>query len=515
MKKPCLLDQHGRPMSPLSYSFFESGNTTARREQPFYYYYAAQNTEQLLPTGSWMQLMSSSRFLFANVPIVRGGMLEQANYSFPLCAHYIGKDRKFRNRGEEMLWNWKKRNNIRGGNFNQLTNSRIRMLGYKVDGDIGTAYVVDKDGWPAVQYIRAHRIANAGDDGEGIIKKGKYKGYRLINGCIQDDQGADVAYRVTFGPGKEEYQDISALNMRLTYRADYSDQGRGIAHLVASIESFADIKRLRKYEMRAQQMFASQGFIEKNPTGSADETADAITRPANGVSGAGTATGLITQTYEEGMTRYYQSGTGSGLEAFRSDRPSADTQSWEDKIVTQALYGIEWDPNFALAIKEPGGAWARTVLQKINRTIKLNCCVEAEAQCREDIFALSMFIDMGLLEPPSDGDITSWEYLLGVPLITADSGNDQNAKREAYKLGLMNFRDIAADDYGGWWIDKRDQREVEVVDLLERNKRIQELFPELTLQECINLFEQRTPNAQAPAKPDDSAPEKPAEPAKK
>jgi hypothetical protein len=267
--------------------------------------------------------------------------------------------------------------------------------------------------------------------------------------------------------------------------------------------------------MRAQQMFASQGFIEKNPTGSADETADAITRPANGVSGAGTATGLITQTFEEGMVRYYQSGTGSGLEAFRSDRPSADTQSWEDKIVTQALYGIEWDPNFALAIKEPGGAWARTVLQKINRTIKLNCCVEAEAQCREDIFALSMFIDMGLLEPPSDGDITSWEYLLGVPLITADSGNDASAKREAYKLGLMNFRDIAADDYGGWWIAKRDQRETEIEDLLTRCRALKVLFPELSLQEVINLFEQRNPNAQAPVQNETAAEPEPPKTAKK
>lgn len=504
MKKPCFFDQHGRPMSPSSYSFFESGDTTARRERPFYYYYAAQGTEQLLPTGSWMQLMSSSRFLFANVPIVRGALLEQANYSFPLMGHYMGKDKKFGSRAEGLLWDWKKRNNVRRGNFNQLTNSRIRMLGYKVDGDIGTAYVIDKDGWPAIQFIRAQRIANAGEDGEGIIKKGPYKGYKLSNGIIQDDQGADVAYRVTSGPGKDEYKDISALNMRLTYRPDYSDQTRGIPHLVASIESFADIKRLRKYEMRAQQMFASQGFIEKNPSGTADEAADAILRPATGTNATGTASGLITQTYDEGMTRYYQSGTGSGLEAFRSDRPSADTQSWEDKIVTQALYGAEWDPNFALAIKEPGGAWARTILQKIIRTIKSNCCVEADAQCREDIFALAVFIDLGLLDPPSDNDIASWEYRLGVPMITADTGNDETAKREAYKLGLVNFRDIASAG-GNWWVEERDQREIEIIDLLTRIQNIQALFPELSVQECLNLFEQRTPNAQAPAKEPDAA----------
>jgi hypothetical protein len=486
--RPTILDQHGRP---VAFRLFEAGNTATRREHPGAFYNATQDTRDALPRGTWAQILSSGRFLFANVPIVRGALLEQAAYSFPLVPQYTGKDKAWGQEAERWLNDWHKICNVKGPPYTQHINSRIRMLAYKVDGDIGTVLTFGTSDFPLLQHIRAHRIGDRLANSQ-ILQTGRYKGKRMVNGVIANAVGRPIAFNI-LGDTEAEDRTISASDMFLTFRPDYSDQFRGISHLVASISDFGSIKRLREYEMRAQQLGASIGLIEKNETGSVDEAAMAITQPTSSEDPTGTASGLITRTYEAGMTLYYKSQSGSGLEAFRNDRPSADASRFEDKIVTGALYGTEWDPNFALAIKEPGGAWARTILQKINRCIKANVWTEAQAQRREDGYAMAKAMKLGILGTPPDGNWFSWEYELGIPAITADSGNEENAKREAYKLGTCSLRDITTEK-GRWWEDHRDQRELETRDLLQRAQNLRVDFPELTLSEALNLLEQRTPN---------------------
>src|SRR5688500_1770944 len=105
IRKSQLLDQFGRPMS---YSFFEGADQTGRREQPHFFYEAMNDFDELLPLGDWRQGVSSSRFVFANVPVIRGAIMEQARYSFPLQAHYAGLDKDFGREAEAWLWEWKK-----------------------------------------------------------------------------------------------------------------------------------------------------------------------------------------------------------------------------------------------------------------------------------------------------------------------------------------------------------------------------------------------------------------------
>jgi hypothetical protein len=495
-----IVDQFGRP---LAYDFYQSGNRNVRREHPWRYYNAAYDTDTLLPTSSWSQLISSSRFLFANVPIVRGSVLEQANFSFPIEPRFVGKDKDWSKPALEWIYEWYKDCNVRGRPYNQHTNSRLRMIGRKVDGDIGSILTIDSDGLPRTQFVRAHRIGSREDLDKGLRKKSPYKNARECNGIISDDRNRPIAYHI-LGDNADEDQFIPANSMVLTYRPAEPDQTRGIPELCASIRSFSDIKRLREYEMRAQQLCASIAMLEKNETGTIDEAELALTgsRPESGTDATGTPSGLVEKTYGEGMIMYFKANSGSGLEAFRSSRPAADAQAWEDKIVTQALYGSEWDPNFALAIKEPGGAWARTVIQKIVRCIGNNVSIEADAQKIEVVFALAVAIEAGVLPAPKTvSDLMSWEFALAIPLITADSGNDEAAAREAYKLGLTTLQAICGPK-GSWWTELREQRHEEVVDLLKRAKTIKELYPELSMQECINLLEQRTPNATGPASPE-------------
>ena len=192
------------------------------------------------------------------------------------------------------------------------------------------------------------------------------------------------------------------------------------------------------------------------------------------------------------MVRYYRSNSGSGLEAFRGgDRPSMSAQAFEDRIISGALYAMEWDPNFALAIKEPGGAYARTVIEKIRRSVANGQKVVKKWARRVDGWALSVAMTNGDLPYPSDGDWYSWDYQ-GPARITADTGNEQNARREGYKLGMTTLKSEQAEG-GNWWEETRAQRSVEIDDLLTRAQATATKFG-ISIQEALTLYEQRSPN---------------------
>lgn len=483
-------------------TFFEGGNPYRNGDlSPMTYWNGAQDTSALLPTGDWRQLMNSARFLMANVPVLRGALLEQATYSFPLEPHYTGQDLEWGRIAKLWLYDWKRNADVRGRPYDCHTASRIRLLGRKVDGDIARLLTFDDStGYPRLQFIRAHRIGDREIGGDGLVKKGDYKGFRSYNGVILDDRGRTVAYHI-LGDKPEDDQDIPAQNIILSYNPDYSDQARGISELMAAINPFDDIKRLREYEMRAQQIQARESLIETNEAGEANgsnfiPTSSTDSTPQTSVAG------VTIEQLDKGLTRVYRGNTGSGLELVRPDRPGPGCQAFEDRILIGAFYGLEWDPNFALGIKEPGGAWARTILQKINRAIGNNQRIEARDQLAEDTWSLSRAIGLKIIPAPKDGDFTSWDYS-GPAKLTADSGNDENAKREKYKLGILTLRQWAAED-GCWWEEIRRQKQIEARDLLTRATELQTEFPELTLKDCVELLEQRFPNAQ-PAAPQPQA----------
>lgn len=486
---------------PAAYYFFEGGARRWTDTIPLWYFSGASDTQTLLQSYTWKQMMSTGRFLFANLPMVRGGLLEQCNWSFPLEPEYVGADQDFGDKACEWLYQWDQRCNIRGIPFDAEACSRIRTLGMKVDGDICTIFTEDPDTeYPKIQIVRAHRVGDRVGQNGGILDSGPYKGQQVNNGFIVDRAGRLIAIQVLGQrPEDDDYIEIDSAHPQ--FQPDYSDQARGISHLVASINSFQDLKRLNEYEMRAQELISSIGLIEKNEMGVADEAQYAITRPTDSdpTATGGTAAGLVTETYEGGLIRYFRSGSGSGLESFRGDRPSQDAAAFEARIVRYAFHGIEWDPDFALSLKEPGGAWARVILQKVNRAIYRNQIAEAKVLYWSHVRALARAVyDLKILPPPRDGDIFSWNYK-GPPKITADSGNDASAKRQDYILGTTTLSELSL-ERGKWWMELRAQKSREVRDLITRAKALLEEFPELgDLRTAMKLIEDPSPNQASPS----------------
>src|SRR5512146_3001906 len=127
--KSQLYDPAGVPLA-YSWSFYESGTPSFLADdittQTFIE--GNQDTDKLLPTDDWRQLLNSSRFLFANSPLIRGAIMEQATLSFPLVGQYVGKDKDWGKLAEEWLLEGRRSASNVGPMFDDSAISRMRLI---------------------------------------------------------------------------------------------------------------------------------------------------------------------------------------------------------------------------------------------------------------------------------------------------------------------------------------------------------------------------------------------------
>jgi hypothetical protein len=485
--KSKILDQFGRP---AAFDFLQAGRYGGKYNDsgPRWQLNAAKDTNELVSATAWRRTMSLGRVMFANFDIIRGALIEQANLSLPLIPQYTGSDREWgRQYGEPWLYEWHKINNVRGPSYSQDYTNRVTLIETKVDGDHFIHLTASETGYPMLQSIRAHRIGDRNGGSTIRLESGPYRGLWMTNGVIHNEYGRPLAYNL-LGETEQDDEPISARDMVQCMRPDYADQMRGLSHLAASAIRFSSVDVLREFEMRAHQLSASIALIEHNETGTADEAAAAVEIPTD--DNPGTASGLVTQTHEAGMVKYYKSGSGD-LTGFTYDRPGMNAQNFEKSILRGALYGIEWDADFALALQQPAGAWARTIIEKIRRSIINNQTMLANVQRISDGYGIAKAIKRGEIPAPSDGDWYSWEFQ-GPPRITADTGNEERVKREKYLIGALTLKAWEGEQ-GNWWEETREQREIEVNDLLERASRLAEKW-DISMDAAVALIEQRSPN---------------------
>ena len=327
------------------------------------------------------------------------------------------------------------------------------VLSTRREGNHFTLQADNGDGYPLVQEIPSHRIGSVYEETQ--VRGGRYDGYHICNGIIQDDYGRAVAYRVySDGYLTGDYEDIPADVMFQSFFPEYVGQSIGISSLGSCACDWQDVLERRKFELLAQKIGASIALVEGNERGQAPPGIGAITKPSAGSSTAGTATGLITELYDGGVTRYYKSKSGEELKTLRMDRPSSDSQAFEAAIIRGAFKGMEWDVDFSLDPSKVGGVPMRVVVDKINRTIDKNQALVEKAMRRVHGWAISKAIKLGLL--PANDEWYKWEYQ-GPSRPTSDAKYDDDIDRERLKMGGLTYRDWYA-KRGMWWEDEVRQR---------------------------------------------------------
>lgn len=449
-------------------------------------------------------LMSIGRWLYWNVSAVRGTVNEMADLA---VASYIpqfeGADQAWGTQVENWMHEHDKICDVRGWPFTMSTYRKNLVRGVIVDGDMATMLVKNRDGYPMIQVFPAHRIGSK--FGDAVVKGGVYDGAKIIDGCIMDDQGRVIAYRVMLSDSpidSENYQDVPARDLFLSYLIETPDQVRGISTLGASCFDWQDVSEARRFELIAQKLGSSIGIIETNETGEADRSKKLLTRTAAAnfdQTDSGTKTHLsttATETVDGVSVRYHRAGSGSKIEAFQNDRPTANQQAFRDDVIREALHGMGWSFDFSYNPTKIGGAPMRVVVDRINR--KLECLREdvvMPAQRRIDGYRVACVMDNPARTDkqvtlfPFNEDWFKWSYQ-GPAKLTADAKYQSSVDIEERKAGLKTLAKSAA-ERGDYWKDLRKQNQDEVTDLLERAKELSDKHG-VSMEVCLTLLQDQS-----------------------
>ena len=450
-------------------------------------------------------LLSLARTMFWRIPALQAAILEQANLAVStFTPRFCGANKAWGEIALEKLNGFHKVMDLAGWPYDYDTYNELQVVSSIVDGDTFTILTEDGNHNPRIQTIPSHRVGSRYQTGGAA--QVRYDGNQLyiddilvdanlpfsftnktewtapiIDGVIVDGQMRPIAYRVYDDPVvSAKYVDYSATSCFPSFIPMFPTQVRGFSLLASSIFDWQDVREYRRFEMLAQKTFASKTIVETNESGDED-SAKAIISSAAQFDSAGNKKTPDLLKIDGGAYHIFKAGTNSKLEAFNySGRPGMEAQAFMDSTVRDAMRGTEWDTFFSLDPKTVGGAPMRVIVDKINRVLKKRRRLVGKSTLRVDIYAIAKYIKNGDL--PFDPDWFKWCHQ-GPPDITSDRRYDAQTDQMEYELGWSTLADIEARRNGDWQL-KRQQREIEVRDLLTRAKGLAAEFG-ISIQEAM------------------------------
>lgn len=480
--KPVKLNGNAKPIYGGNNTLIVSATQTEDRKRVLPH---DRDIHRLVSNYGRKTLMSLGRWMFWNIPEIKGAILEQANLATStFIPQYTGRNKSWGIKAEAWLREWHKIMDVGGWPFDYESYVKFLVVKPLVDGDMATLLTETETGYPQIQTIPAHRIDSSIMTGQ-TVTGGEYDGYRIIDGVIVDDLNRAVALRVKLSDGingePATYQDIPASDIFLSFDPEDIDQKRGFSALASSAFNLQDRDESRRFELLAQKAFSSKTIIETNESGEADSAA-AIMQGAL-YNSDGTKAGLDKELIDGGTITYLKAKSGSALDAFAWDRPSANSQEFQERTLRDAFKGSEWDVLFSIDPKGTGGAAMRIIVEKVNAVLAKRRRLVEKACRRVDGYAVSKAIKLGILEP--DVDWWKWEYQ-GPGEISADRKYDSEIDIEEIAQGLATAKKAIA-RRGEFYEDVRAQLLQEATDRLDDAKQLASKFG-ITIQEALLIL---------------------------
>lgn len=395
------------------------------------------------------QLLSDSRKLYANLGPAKGAIDAKAMYAVgrSWLPKYEGADQVWGETAREWLLNeWYPIADISGRDFQ--TSLFLASVAVDRDGDVGAILTEYETQFPAIQLLPSEAIFTPSDeklDRDSFLLDGPYQGLRCIDGVIINAQGRPVAYHVHEeghrhnGEELEEVREyVTARDMMLLAEPAWINQFRGLPGFAHAILDLKDLRTVQGYEKMASALASSIGLIEYNESGLAD-TSD----PAVALSGAPyVGQDVAAKEFFGGMVRHFKAGSGSKLEAFKNDRPGDAWQKFMDRLLRNAMAGINWPFELAWDISALGGANTRFVISTAMRSVEDRQDLLKPFARRAVGYAVAKAMKNGRL--PANPDWWKWSFTMP-PRLTVDFGRDAAAQREDYLSGIINLSDICAE----------------------------------------------------------------------
>lgn len=272
--------------------------------------------------------------------------------------------------------------NLRGTLYDWETSWRLAIPSLATDGNIYVLLTSWETGFPALQFLEAHRIGQRDQqkntvgptdalttitDPDGSRPRdivGAYVGLRLVAGHIYNRQGTEIAYRVLGeNPDGSEDRDISARDLFRVARPRFYSEGRTAPELSAAVLDFFALHEAQTAQLDQQTTDAKLTVVETTATGKADPVA-----LLSGMGAPTTLDGTATTVVDRGDWRYVKSGTGQ-LTPWQSQRPSDQWMNFDARVSSRAAASIGWraemlDPT---ALR---GAATRAFQDQINTSIQ-------------------------------------------------------------------------------------------------------------------------------------------------
>jgi hypothetical protein len=412
---------------------------------------------KLVPRRDRETLLSASRRLYLNQPILAGAIEQKSMYAIGRAwlPKFQGTDTEFGKLATEWLVNqWYPLCDIRGTDYDFKTALYGLSNAISRDGGEFIYLTFDDTGFPRIQNIPYHRIGNPAGTNDGPIESGLYRNALLRDGVVYNRVGQPVAYAY-LNEKRELDKYISARDTIHSFDPAWSEMGRGLPAFTHSLNMLRDALQSHEWEHMAQLMLSSIGLIEKNETGGPDydDPSLALTGVVNNLP----TSGVSVETYQGGQVRYFKANSGGGLETIKNDRPGEAWENFQDRVIRMALAGDNWP--YSLVWKPSGqGTAERHEIAKAQRAVEDRQDLIEKAAHRMVSYAIAKAQKLGIL--PQSADWWKWTFTKPQKL-TIDDGRVSKELIEGWKAGYINQTDILG-AYGKPLDDHLRERAIEI-----------------------------------------------------
>jgi hypothetical protein len=433
-----ILDQYGSPFANPYGNVAARGASRSNGLRPWEPV-RLQDIGNLVPACDRATLVSASRRLYLNQPILSGAVEQKSMYAIGKAwqPQFIGEDKEFGAVATEWLTNiFMPLCDVRGPVFDFKT--ELYLLSDAIDRD-GEAFVVltqTKDGFPKIQHIPCHRVASPRGITDGTIPSGRYRNARLTDGIIYNREGAPVAFGYVDEMG-DLIEWVSFFNALHIYDPSWQEQGRGLPAFTPSLNALRDAMQSHDLETMAQAMLSGRVFIEWNERGGPDLGDPAFNLTGSVENGSQTP-GVTVENINGPMNTYYRANSGSKLETFHNPRPGEAWENFQDRIIRGALAGVNWP--YSLVWKASGqGTAERHEIAKAQRAIEDRQELLKRPATAIVSWAVAKAQKLGIL--PQSPEWYKWDFTMPQK-ITIDDGRVGKELIEGWKAGYVNHADI-------------------------------------------------------------------------
>jgi lambda family phage portal protein len=407
------------------------------------------------------RLMRLSRYLYNNVPLVRGMITEKARYvagGGGIRPQARSGDEAWDAAAEAYFAQWSRVADIQG-RYTWREMVRLASIAIDRDGEIFFRTAQQATGYPALEMILAHRIA---DDPNVVYRPNgvaRTVGQRVIDGVVVNGDMRPIFYRRLLGddsdqPNSMDYEDIPAAQMIHCGEPSQGDELRFVTPMAPSINHLRDLQDAISFEKMALKInsyialaikssnpqgadFFGESTAVQNPDGNAEVTVESL----------GNTGGAIPRL-----------SMGDDLVAWSSDRPKQSFMDFANVLVREVCINVGVPFEFVVRPADAGGAALRSVLVRAQRTFEHRQALIIDRLCaRTWAHVITIGMQRGYIPQNENWWKVEWQTPAAA---SVDYGREAQANLNDVRAGLRTF----AEDYaerGREWKDELRQRAIE------------------------------------------------------